>query len=203
MKDRKMSLFTQLDWSKFAMQAPATTAFDLPLYTVTGETVQMSEIWRHGTTAFTFVRYLSCLFCKEQVREYNRSVEAIAAAGLRVVIVTPASVEDTVFWAQSLDIPYPIYCDPEQATYAVYGFVKGSPGQLVNPRIIVRGARAVMRGNLPALPKGGDPRQLPGTAIVSADGRLLHHHIARDASDYLALDELLEQAKRIEAMIAT
>lgn len=185
------------------MQAPPTTAFDLPLHSLTGEQVQMSEIWKEGTTAFTFVRYLSCIFCKAQVREYKRAEEEIAAAGLRVVIVSPASVEETTFWAQSLDVPYPVYCDPDQAAYAVYGFVKGSPSQLLNPRIVVRGAREVMRGNLPALPKGGDPRQLPGTAIVSADGRLLDHHIARDASDYLDLDDLLEAAKRIESLIAT
>ena len=179
------------------MREPTTTAIDMPLRTPAGETVQMSDIWRKGTTAFTFIRYLSCVFCKEQVRSYKSSANALSRAGLRVVIVTPASVEDTAFFAAGLDLPFPVYCDPEQAAYAAYGFEKGSIGQLINPHIIARGAQATLRGNFLALPKGGDPRQLPGTAIIAEDGQLLHVHIAHDASDYLSLDELLVVARHL------
>lgn len=157
----------------------------------------MSDIWHEGTTAFTFIRYLSCIFCKEQVRSYKDAADALAGAGLRIVIVTPASVEDSAFFAQSLGLPFPVYCDPEQAAYAAYGFEKGSIGQLINPRIIARGVQATLKGNFLAPPKGGDPRQLPGTAVVAPDGQLLHHHVARDASDFLNLDDLLALARRL------
>ncbi len=179
------------------MHDRTTTAPDMPLWTTAGETVHMSDIWREGTTAFTFIRYLSCIFCKEQARSYKGAAGALDRAGLRVVIVTPAPVEDTAFFASSLDLPFPVYADPDQAAYRAYGFGKGSVGQLINPRIIARGVQATLRGNFLAPPKGGNPRQLPGTAIVAPDGTLLHHHVARDASDYLSLDELLEVARRI------
>ena len=176
---------------------PPAAAPDMPLRTTDGRTVQMSEIWNGGTTAFTFIRYLSCIFCKEQVKEYRDAVAEIERSGLNVVIVTPASEEDTAFFAQPLDLPFAVYCDPEQAAYRAYGFEKGSIGQMINPRIIARGFQATMRGSFVAPPKGGDPRQLPGTAIVAPDGTLVHHHVARDASDHLDLDDLLRIARQL------
>ena len=183
-------------------ETAAKFAPDMPLRTIDGQAVRMSEIWREGTTAFTFIRYLSCIFCKEQVRSYQPAGTELERAGLRVVIVSPASVEDTALFASSLDLPFPVYCDPDQSAYAAYGFEKGSIGQMINPRIVARGVQATLRGNFLAPPKGGDPRQLPGTAIVAPDGRLVHHHIARDASDYLSLDELLDVARRLDVEAA-
>lgn len=181
----------------------SATAPDMTLRTTDGAPIRMSEIWREGTTAFTFIRYLSCIFCKEQVRSYKNAAAAIDRAGLRVVIVAPASVEDTAFFAASLDLPFPVYADPEQAAFRAYGLERGTIGQMINPRIVVRGVQATMRGNFLAPPKGGDPRQLPGTVIIDREGRLLRHHIARDASDHLSLDELLGIAGQLRVPAAS
>jgi peroxiredoxin len=164
---------------------------------VDGTEVRFSDYWRKGTTAFTFIRYLSCIFCKEQVKEYRDHAAEIARAGLQVVIVTPATPEESAAFAERLNLPFPILCDPERAAYRAYGLTEGSAGQLLNPRVVARGIQATLHGSFPTPPKGGNPRQLPGTAIVDWSGKVQFHHVAEDASDHVTIAQLLAQAQSI------
>jgi peroxiredoxin len=164
---------------------------------IDGNDAHFSDYWREGLTAFTFIRHLACIFCKEQVREYRDHATEIADAGVRVVIVTPAEPEASAAFARDMRLPFPVLCDPERDAYRMYGLTEGSVGQLINPRIVARGVQATLRGNLIEVPKGGNTRQLPGTAIVDRDGRLQLHHVAADASDHLTAEQLIAHAKAI------
>jgi peroxiredoxin len=174
-----------------------SSAPDATVRTVDGSNVRFSDYWKEGLTAFTFIRYLSCIFCKEQVREYRDHAAEIANAGLRVVIITPAAPEASADFAREMRLPFTVLCDPERDAYRAYGLTEGSVGQLINPRIVARGVQATLRGNLIEVPKGGNSRQLPGTAIIDQEGRVQYHHVARDASDHLTAAQLIAQAQSI------
>lgn len=181
------------------MMIIGSDAPDVTALTIDGTQVRFSDYWRTGTTAFTFIRYLSCMFCKEQVKDYRDHASEIARAGLQVVLITPAKPEESAAFAERLDLPFPILSDPDRTAYHAYGLTEASVGQLFNPRVVARGIQTTLRGNFPAAPKGGNPRQLPGTAIVDWTGKIQFHHVAEDASDHVTVAQLLAQTQVIES----
>lgn len=164
---------------------------DSALMDINGETVMLSDWWREGTTAFVFVRYLACIFCREQVKDLRDHVAAIASTGLAVVIITPARPAENAAFAEELRLPFPVLADPRRDAYRAYGLTEGSIGQLIGPRVIARSIGATLRGNLPERPHGGVARQLPGAAIVDREGRVVLHEIACDAADHITAGRLI------------
>jgi peroxiredoxin len=173
----------------------AADAPDLTLLDAHGNERRLSDFWQQGTTAFTFIRYLNCLFCREQVKELRDHAGDIARAGLQIVVIAPDHPEAAARFATQLRLPFPILCDPTREAYRAYGLTEGSFGQLVNPRVIVRGIGAVARGTLQGKPDRQNARQLPGTVIIDHEGRIRFQHRARDASDHLAVRRLLHAAE--------
>lgn len=170
------------------------TAPDAEIMNAAGRDVRLSDYWRAGTTALIFVRYLACAFCREQLKDIRAHHAELAAAGLRIVVVTPDRPDVVARFAAGFQPPFPVLSDPRRVAYRAYGLTEGSIGQLLNPRVAMRGLTTTLRGNLQGRPTGGSARQLPGSAIVTADGMLLHHHVARDAADHLAARDLLSLA---------
>jgi peroxiredoxin len=170
---------------------------DIEVYDTDGEPVMLSDFWRERPTAFVFIRYLACIFCREQVRDLRDHIREIDAAGLSAVVITPAFPEENAVFARQHALPFPVLADPERHAYAAFGLREGTVGQLINPRIVARGLQATLSGNLPQRPHGGDPKQLPGTMIVDRDGRVLYHDIADDASDHVTGSRLVAIAREL------
>lgn len=174
------------------------TAPDPQLVDVDGISRRLSEYWRQSLTAFVFVRHLGCIFCREQVKDLRAHASQIAAAGIQVVLVTPASTQRNAAFARDLDLPFPILADPERRAYAAFGFAEGTVGQLLSPRVAARSVEALLHGAVPGR-RIGNSRQLPGAVIVDRDGRVRYRKVARDAADHLTTADLLAEAARIAA----
>ena len=117
-------------------------------------------------------------------------------AGVSVVIITPDRPSRARKFIEEYSVPFPALTDPERNAYRAYGLMDGSLGQLINPDIIARGAKATFSGTFPNRPTSA-PRQLPGTAIVDSTRRLLHLHHARDAADHLTSREIIKRARNL------
>lgn len=174
------------------------TAPDPQLVDVDGIARRLSEYWRRSLTVFVFVRHLGCIFCREQVKDLRAHASQIAAAGIQVVLVTPARAQRNAAFARDLDLPFPILADPERRAYAAFGFAEGTVGQLLSPRVAARSVEALLHGALPGK-RIGNSRQLPGAVIVDQDGRVRYRKVARDAADHLTAADLLAEAARIAA----
>jgi peroxiredoxin len=170
---------------------------DLELLDSNGRAVRLSDYWRDGLTAFTFIRYLGCLYCRDQVKDMRNHAPEIDRAGLRVVLIAPARPDAAAAFVEQFSLPFPLLCDPRREAYRAYGLTDGTVGQLINPRIVVRGATTLLRGTMHGKPETRVSRQLPGTAIVDTDGTLRLMHVARDAVDHLNTRQLLEAVERV------
>jgi hypothetical protein len=114
------------------------------------------------------------------VADLRRCAESGADAP-HVVLVFPASVEAgkeffASRWPQAVAI-----ADPERALYAAFGRRRARLTELISPRIVVRGLRALLRGNSVGRPTG-DVRMMPGLFLVH-DGAIVREHRFRDAGD--------------------
>jgi peroxiredoxin len=171
---------------------PLTTAPDVEIMDAAGLPVRLSSYWQAGTTAFVFVRHLGCLFCREQLKDLRANHAGIERAGLRLVVITPDRPEPVTRFAAEFQPPFPILSDPRRVAYQAYGLTEGSGSQLLNPRVVMRSFQAIARGNMQGRRSdGASTRQLPGAAIVSTDGDLLHHQVAEDASDHMTAAQLI------------
>lgn len=175
-----------------------SAAPDIEVFDVDGKPVRLADYWQDRLTALVFMRHAGCIFCREQVKDLRDRAEALDRAGLSVVVITPDRPSRARKFADDYNVPFPVLTDPQRNAYRAYGLMDGSFGQLVNPRIVARGAKATMNGIFLSRPTSS-PRQLPGTAIVGPDGQLRHLHHARDAADHLTSDQLIALADEITA----
>jgi peroxiredoxin len=171
---------------------------DVEIFDAQGNPARLSDSWQSGPTALVFMRHVGCIFCREQVQELRDNADALAEAGLSVVVITPDRPSRASKFAEECRVPFPLLTDPERKAYRAYGLMDGSASQLINPHIIARGAKAALHGTLPQRPTS-HPRQLPGTAIVDRTGRLCYLHHARDAADHLTSGQLIGLAREIVA----
>lgn len=166
---------------------------DADVLDVAGNPVRLSASWQGGLTALVFMRHVGCIFCREQIKELRDNAAALDAAGLSIVILTTDRASRLAKFVEEYQVPFPALADPERNAYRAYGLMDGTFTQLVNPRIIARGAQATLHGTFLNRPTSS-PRQLPGTAIVDPSGRLLHLHHAIDAADHLTSQQLIDLA---------
>lgn len=179
-----------------------SAAPDVEVFDTNGNPARLSTFWQGGLTALVFMRHVGCIFCREQVKGLRDHARALEQAGLSVVVITPDRPSRARTFVEEYRVPFPTLADPERNAYRAYGLTDGSLGQLVNPRIVARGARATLNGAFLSRPTSS-PRQLPGTAIVDVTGRLRYLHHARDASDHLTSSRLISLAREIGAQDET
>ena len=179
------------------MQRVGDTAPDVEIMDADGRPACLAELCRDRQAALVFVRYLGCIFCREQLTDLRRHAAEIEQAGLRLVVITPDRPDVVRAFSAEFQPPFPIVSDPRRVAYQAFGLTEGSLGQLLSPRIVARGVQATLRGSFVGRPAGGNQRQLPGAAIVDTDGSVLFHYIARDAADHVDAARLIREAQTI------
>ncbi len=119
-------------------------------------------------------------------RDYHQFLEQ----GYDVVAIGHGTPLRAAKYREELKLPFPILADREQQAYAAYGLGLASISSLVNPKLYLGGARALLAGS--RLSKtSGDPRQLPGTFIIDRGGIVRFAKAAAIASDLATTGELL------------
>ncbi len=92
---------------------------------------------------------------------------------------------------RKLDLPYPVYGDPDRATYRALGFGRASARRVwLDPRVWRRYAALLLRGRRPESPADQDTLQLGGDAVFDARGRLTWAYRSRGPEDRPSVDRL-------------
>jgi hypothetical protein len=98
-----------------------------------------------------------------------------------VLFVHPATAEDGEEVLGSLWPEARAIADPDRALHGAFGLVEGTIGQILGPRALLAGVRAVLKGNGVGKPRGS-VRALPGAFLVR-DGEVVRRHVASHAGD--------------------
>jgi hypothetical protein len=94
-----------------------------------------------------------------------------------------------------------VLADEKRASYRAAGAKVATMGELLGPKSVTKGISHSVKSR-GALRQGkmiGHPAQLGGAMIVTPDGSVAWSHMADDASDNAANEELLEAARRSAA----
>ena len=94
---------------------------------------------------------------------------------------------------RKMQLPYPIYGDPDRETYRAFGFGRASARRVwLDPRVAARYARLLARGRRPdaEAPKQ-DTLQLGGDAVIDARSHLSWIYRSSGPDDRPPVDRLV------------
>ena len=129
--------------------------------------------------------------------QLHRDRDRFEAAGLRLVVIgqgTPAHALE--FRARNQVDALTMLVDESRASYDAAGAKVATVAELLGPRVAARGIVSALRTRLPQRATRGHPAQLGGVLLVLPDGSVPYAHLAEDASDNAATDEILAAAER-------
>jgi alkyl-hydroperoxide reductase/thiol specific antioxidant family protein len=130
--------------------------------------------------------------------QLHRDRERFEAAGLGLVVIGQGTPAHALEFRARNDIEgLTMLVDETRASYDAAGAKVATVAELLGPRVVVRGAVSGLRSRLPQTATKGHPAQLGGVLLVLPDGSIPYAHLAEDASDNAATDEILAAAERV------
>jgi peroxiredoxin len=123
--------------------------------------------------------------------QLHRSRESLEATGAAVVLIGQASPRHAAHFRRRLELTWPVLADHDRASYRAAGAKVATFNELLGPKVVARGIRASRRSNVVQGRTIGHPAQLGGVLVVRPDGAVVWSHMATDASDNAAPEEVV------------
>ena len=171
-----------------------------PLVVVTldsGESVDMSHLYKEKPLALVFLRHFGCIFCREQITQLRNFTTE------NIVFVSMGKVEEAATFRAKMESPQPIISDPLKTLYDQFGLRRGQLNQMLNPNTFKRGMQATLSGNRGGLIPPSDPWMLAGTFIINTNGEIIFSHFSRDAADNMSGESIVAKLKEAESLEST
>ena len=146
-----------------------------------------------------FLRQFGCLYCREALSDISNLLKEIETRNIQLVLAHMSEFDLAKVYLEKygLDKEEQI-SDPTCQSYAKFGLVKGSLGQLFGLKVWSRGFGQAAKGNFYSLNQIGDSFQMPGLFILAkgeVKNMFIHNSIA-DRPNYLSLmDDVIENLK--------
>ena len=128
----------------------------------------------------------------------NRARDEFEAAGVGLVLIGQATPRHAQHFRRKFELELPVLADEKRASYRAAGAKVATMGELLGPKSTSKGIGHAVRsrGQIRQGKIIGHPAQLGGAMLVTPDGRVAWSHMAEDASDNAANEEILEAARR-------
>jgi len=168
--------------------------FELP--DATGDTVRLRDLLVDGPVVLTFYRGAWCPYCNTQLRDFQAALPTIAAAGARLVAVSPQSPDSSVTMTERNDLGYPVLSDTGGAVSLAYGLVFRVDGQTRARYEAVGIDLARYHGAAPgtdaawALP-------VPATYVIDQSGTIRAAFVEADYTQRASSRQILEALREV------
>lgn len=152
--------------------------------------VTLDELSRMSPVLLVFLRHAGCTFCREALADLAVRRKEIERTGTRLVLVHMGSErQGSSFFGRYGLGEVPQISDPRKNLYRAFGLPRASFGDLVGPKVWLRGFQAAVLGSHGIGRPVGDGFQMPGVFLLY-QGEVLRsyrHQSPADRPDYLAL----------------
>lgn len=136
-----------------------------------------------------FLRHSGCTFCKETLRQLEKSKEQREQFA-QLILIHMSSKEESETFLRKYDLgKYQHLPDPEQSIYRAFSLGRGNFSQLFGLQEWLKGSLAAFRGIFPGVPVG-DGFRMPGSFLIYK-GQVISQWRASRASEKLPLKEIL------------
>jgi hypothetical protein len=124
--------------------------------------------------------------------QLHRAREQFAQAGAKLVLIGQATPRHAAHFRRTRKVELPVLADETRQTYKLIGAKKGTIGQLIGPSVVAKGALTTLRTGQVQGRTIGNPAQLGGALVIAPGGEIVFKHLAKDASDNVPPEQLLE-----------
>lgn len=126
--------------------------------------------------------------------QLHRDRSKFEDAGVRLAVIGQGTPAHAAHFRDSQKIDLPMYVDEGRESYKAAGTKVATVSELLGPRMIAKGAAASRRDGVVQGRTVGHPAQLGGVMIVRPGDEIVYVHLADDAGDNPANDEVLKAA---------
>jgi peroxiredoxin len=162
-----------------------------------GTPVELAAFWHAQPLLVIFLRHVGCAVCREHLHAIRDAYGALRDAGGEVVAISRSVPLETTIFSRRNRLPFTVLADPSGNVYRGWGFVDGTLGEAIGPRVAVAQALQALQGRLPYALPGHPIKQLGGTAIVDREGVLRFYHLARPIYNYPPVKAYLDVLARL------
>lgn len=131
--------------------------------------------------------------------QLHRARSEFEQAGARLVLIGQATPRQAAHFRRRQGIQLPVLADEDRVSYRAAGAKVGGVGDLLNPKVVVKGALTGLREKTIQGRTVGSPNQLGGTLVIAPDGRITWSHMSKDAGDNATPEEILDALSRAVA----
>ena len=125
----------------------------------------------------------------------NRDRAQFPKAGASLFLIGQGSPDDAAAFREEFDLEVDLLADTDRRVYEAAGTKVATLGELVGPRMVLRGLRRSRESKVFQGRIVGHAAQLGGLMLVTPGGEVPWGHLSTDASDYPPNDEVLEAIK--------
>jgi peroxiredoxin len=166
---------------------------DVSLLDMAARQAALSTFWRREPAVVVFLRYFGCPFCQAQVVQLRDDRKLFDDVGAGVVLIGQGDPTEAAAFTERMNQPFECLVDPTRSAYRAYGLGRGTPAQVVGPRVALPFLRAnihpetMQRGM-----HGGAFMQMPGTFVIDTEGVVRMAHRNRHIADTPRNQQILE-----------
>ena len=155
---------------------------ELMAQTLTDKGESLAAMSENTPVLLVLLRHEGCTFCRNAMSDVARLRRKIEGLGTRIVLAHMSTNETFRAFAKRYGLAdLSLVSDPERALYRGLGLPRGNLWQIIGPKVMWRGLKAVLAGHLPGK-MSGDVFQLPGVFLLH-HGKVIKAHRYRNSAD--------------------
>lgn len=123
--------------------------------------------------------------------QLHRAREQFEAAGANLVLIGQLTPRHAAHFRRRQGIELPLLADETRASYKAAGAKIATFGELLGPGVVAKGLVTSVRTGRVQGRTLGHPAQLGGTIVIRPGNEIVYSHMAQDASDNAAPDDIV------------
>jgi len=168
---------------------PNFSVTDLEGEPVTAQTYAGRRLW------LILARFAACPFCSLLLRDVVERHEAVAAAGVEVLVIFPSSEKRVSQFAKKYQPGFRVAADPEQVAFEQFGSETSWEGEMRSAVNIPKVLKALLTTKMNPLAIDDAPHRMPSGYLIEANGMIGRVHYGSQLDDGIAVDEVLKWAQ--------
>ncbi|HGY92391.1 MAG TPA: hypothetical protein ENK43_14575 [Planctomycetes bacterium] len=137
------------------------------------------------------------MFCRELVQVLYQARERLQ--DVRLLFVASSTAEESHEFFSQVWPEARAVADPEKRLYEAFGLSRASWGQILGPRVVLKGILSLFKGHGIGNPVG-DPRVLSGFFLLDRDGRIVWERPSANSADIHVVDEIRTQLDTLSSV---
>ncbi|MDP1547761.1 MAG: peroxiredoxin family protein [Anaerolineales bacterium] len=97
---------------------------DFSLLATNGQTILLTDFRGKQNVIVFFIRETTCAQCRTHVAQLGKMHEKFREAGAEIIVILGEDMEKAKEYAEGIELPFPILCDPDRAVYNLYELEK-------------------------------------------------------------------------------